>query len=198
MTLRLFVWLAPLLLGASLLSACSSIPAPKSPTSQPRAIEALSHWQVRGKLSVHSLDDSNTGYLTWQQDAQNYDIYIAGPLGARSSRLIGNNLEANLLLPGWKAPETARSAEALLKKHLGWSFPVADLRYWVTGQPIPQYKAQAQYDETGRLAALEQQGWSVQYARYREQHGYWLPSLIKISGHDYRFVFAIQEWTIHD
>ncbi len=198
MTLRLFVWLAPLLLGASLLSACSSLPARQNQASQPRAIEALSHWQVRGKLSVQSLDDSNTGYLTWQQDGQNYDIYIAGPLGARSSRLTGNSLEAKLLLPGWKSPDTARSGEALLQKHLGWSFPVADLRYWVTGQPIPQYQAHTQYDEAGHLAALEQQGWRVHYSRYLEQHGYWLPSLIKISGHDYRFVFAIQEWTIHD
>lgn len=187
-----------LLMLCLVISACSSLPPRESLPTEQVNLSQLSHWQVRGKLSVQSPSERNSGYLNWKQQDQAYDLFISGPFGAHSSHLVGNDHQASLLLPGWEKPETAQSAEALMNKHLGWSFPMADLRYWVTGQPIPRYAAKAQYDEAGRLSSLQQQGWLVHYSRYHAQQGYQLPGLIKISGQDYRFVFAIQEWIIHD
>src|SRR5690554_3141808 len=215
----------------SFLSGCASLMPQGTSKEFQQQLSKLNHWQARGKLSVISPDSSNTGYLTWKQDHQAYDLYIAGPLGklsvispdssntgyltwkqdhqaydlyiagpfgAGASRLEGNQHQANLLLPGWKEPQHAASAEELMLIHTGWNFPVSQIRYWVKGQPIPKSKAKTQFNDSGLLETLEQHGWTIRYSRYKEQNGYWLPSLIRISGYDFRFTFAIKEWTLYD
>ena len=182
----------------SFLSGCASLMPQGTSKEFQQQLSKLNHWQARGKLSVISPDSSNTGYLTWKQDHQAYDLYIAGPFGAGASRLEGNQHQANLLLPGWKEPQHAASAEELMLIHTGWNFPVSQIRYWVKGQPIPKSKAKTQFNNSGLLETLEQHGWTIRYSRYKEQNGYWLPSLIRISGYDFRFTFAIKEWTLYD
>jgi outer membrane lipoprotein LolB len=75
---------------------------------------------------------------------------------------------------------------------------VSDIRYWVKGQPSPGAKAVTEFDDTGLLSKMTQHGWEITYKRYSRQNGYWLPGLVKVSGHDFRFTFSIREWTLHD
>ena len=178
------------LLASLWLSACSTL-TPKIPSQ-------FDHWQVRGKLSVINATDSNSGYLTWQQQQDNYDIYIAGPFGAGGSRLTGNKHQASLLLAGWKQAQQSRTPERLMQDYLGWSFPLQDIRYWVKGQSAPGSQAQAQYNEQGQLTALNQHGWEIKFSRYQQYQGQWLPSLIKMTGHDYRLTLAVKEWFFYD
>lgn len=161
-------------------------------------LSSLSHWQVRGKLSVISPEDSVTGYLDWKQDKRDFDLYIAGPLGRGATRLTGTESTASLTLPGWDEARQASSPEELMALYMGWDFPVSDIRYWVKGQPSPNGKFTAEYDEHGLLSQLEQYGWTIRYSRYSPQSGYWLPGLVKIEGHDFRFTFSIREWTLYD
>ena len=192
-TVRLFTCA----LAALLLSACASMTPQGGQQVLQSRLDQLNQWQVRGKLSVTSPDDSVTGYLTWDQDKQNYDLFISGPFGSGASRLSGSKNKAELTLPGWNKPQVARSPEQLMLTHMGWNFPVSDIRYWVKGQPSPGNHADTEYDENGLLAQLSQHGWQVTYSRYQQQDGYWLPGLIKISGYNFRFVFAIKEWTLN-
>lgn len=182
---------------SSLLASCASL-SPNGKISDSQDLSTLQHWQVRGKLAVMSPEDNVTGYLTWEQNQRAYDIFIAGPFGARSSRLSGDHKHANLLLPGWKYPQQARNAEELMSLHLGWDFPVASLNHWIKGQVAPRGKSQATYDEHGLLSELQQHGWHISYSRYQLQQGYWLPKLIKIQGYNYRFTFAISQWNLYD
>lgn len=195
-TLSIKVALALLLV--SLLSSCASMLPQGTSKELQQKLSMLDNWQARGKLSVVSPDSSNTGYLTWKQQQQAYDLYISGPFGAGASRLQGNQQQASLLLPGWKEPQYAASAEELMLIHTGWNFPVSEIRYWVKGQPIPKSKVKAEFNDNGLLDSLEQHGWTIRYSRYQQQNGYWLPGLIRISGHDFRFTFAIKEWTLYD
>lgn len=177
------------------LSACASLFPQGGKDSVQGQLGTLEQWQVRGKLSVVSPQENATGYLTWKQNGTDYDLFIAGPFGAGSSRLSGNDQQAQLLLPGWKQAQTAASAQELMWLHMGWNFPVADIHYWVKGQPSPNSKAQTEFNEHGLLQTLKQHGWEIRYSRYQNRNGYWLPGLIKISGYDFRFTFAIQEWS---
>lgn len=195
-TTKIKLGLALLLL--SFLSGCASMYPQGSSKELQQQLNQLENWQVRGKLSVVSPESSNTGYLTWKQRQQAYDLYIAGPFGAGSSRLQGDGQQASLLIPGWKEPQYAASAEELMLIHTGWNFPVSQIRYWVKGQAIPGSKAKAHFNDNGLLDSLEQHGWTIRYSRYQQHNGYWLPSLIRINGHDFRFTFAIKEWTLHD
>jgi len=190
-----------ILLSASLLfTGCASF----TPQGGSRALQSqlneINSWYVRGKLSVVSPEDSVTGYLTWDQNKEKYDLFISGPFGSGSSRLSGNNHQASLLLPGWDKPQTAPSAEYLMQQYMGWNFPVDDIRYWVKGQLSPDLEDNSEsvkYGEDGLLKSLRQHGWEVSYSRYQKERGYWLPGLIKIRGHDFRFTFSIKEWTIN-
>ena len=161
-------------------------------------LTSLKHWQVRGKMSVTTPEDSVTGYMDWKQKHDKYDLYIAGPLGQGSTRIKGNKNKAELTLPGWKSPQSAVSAESLMKQHLGWSFPISDVQFWVKGQPSPNASFTAIYDEHGLLKTLTQYGWTIEYKRFSPQKNYWLPGLVKVQGRDLRFVFSIKEWTLYD
>ncbi|MDP2609989.1 MULTISPECIES: lipoprotein insertase outer membrane protein LolB [unclassified Oceanobacter] len=190
-------WVVPLfLLFVSALSSCSLLPGDQQ--LQQRQLNQLQHWQLRGKLSVTTQNDSVTGYLTWQQDQQQYDLFITGPMGQGSSRLEGNQHNATLTLPNHDQPLTAANAESLMADHLGWYLPVSGIRYWVKGQPAPDGDATSQFDDYGLLSHLQQNGWTLRFSRYQQQQGIWLPGLIKIQGYHYSLTLAINEWTLYD
>src|SRR3546814_20340657 len=49
------------------------------------------------------------------------------------------------------------------------------LRWWVLGLPAPNAPAQIELDAQGRLAALTQVGWTLQYQEYQDVGGIALP-----------------------
>lgn len=181
-----------------LLSACSYLIPQGDGDSQQQLLANLQHWQVRGKLSVTTTEDSVTGYLTWQQHNDAFDLFIAGPFGQGASRLQGNDQQAEMRLPGWDAPASASTPEELMAQYLGWYFPVRDIRHWVKGQASPNAEAILEYSDAGFTQSLQQHGWNIRYSRYAIHQGHWLPGLIRMEGHDLRFTFAIREWTLHD
>lgn len=195
---RGLMMVAVLLTSASLLSGCASFLPQGGADHLQSELDKINHWQVRGKLSVRTPDDGVTGYLDWAQNNREFDIYIAGPLGQGATRLSGDKSQSQITLPGWDEPRYAESPEELMLMYLGWNFPVSDIRYWVKGQASPNGEATTEYDESGLLSRMQQYGWDITYKRYSNQNGYWLPGLVKVSGHDFRFTFSIQEWTLRD
>ncbi|WP_420589991.1 lipoprotein insertase outer membrane protein LolB [Bacterioplanoides sp.] len=179
------------------LSSCALLSPQVGQQTLQQQLSQIDSWQVRGKLSVTSSHDSVTGYLTWNQQDGDYQLFITGPFGQGSSQLKGSDDSAELLLPGWDKPQQASNAEQLMLTHMGWKFPVSDIRHWVKGQPAPGGHSDAKFDDSGLLQELNQHGWKVRYSRYSNQQGFWLPGLIKVTGHNFRFVFSIKEWTIN-
>jgi outer membrane lipoprotein LolB len=49
-------------------------------------------------------------------------------------------------------------------------------------------------DSMGRLATLQQDGWSLEYLSYTEQDGYALPERIKLHGQDLDVTLVIKDW----
>jgi outer membrane lipoprotein LolB len=178
------------------LSGCSIFNLQQDSQILEKKLNTLQQWQVRGKLLVVSPDDSVTGYLTWQQDKEEFDLFLSGPFGQGSSRLVGNNSQATLTLPN-QDPVNAPSAEYLIARYLGWTFPVLDLRYWIKGQPSPHTPFTEVRNTLGLLESLQQHGWKVEFSRYQRQADSWLPGRVKILGNDFKFIFAIKEWSIN-
>ena len=160
-------------------------------------LERLQHWQIQGKLSLRRQDEALTGYLTWKQHADRYDLFIAGPFGQGASRLKGTADSATLTLPG-KDPVQGSSATHLMQRYMGWHFPVEDLRYWVKAQASPHSSASLQKDDNGLVSQLRQHQWLVQFSRYKQYGDTWLPGRIKMSGYGFKFTLAIKQWTLHD
>lgn len=178
------------------LTGCSLLPQKKDNQAK---LAKLQHWQINGKLSISHPKNHVTGYLTWKQNKTDFDLYIAGPLAQGATRIQGGSKQISLLLPGWQAPQTADSATDLMQKHLGWSFPIDDLRYWIKGMQSPRQSSKnIQYSANGLLEGLQQDDWIITLSRYQYQSGNWLPSRIKVLGKQYRFILAIKNWTLYD
>jgi outer membrane lipoprotein LolB len=184
-----------LLISVSL-SGCSLYSLQQDSQQLQIQLNQIQQWQVRGKLSVVSPDNAVTGYLTWQQNKQEFDLFLSGPFGQGSSRLVGNSSQATLTLPN-QEPVKAPSAEYLMARYLGWQFPVSNIRYWVKGQASPHSNFTEVRNNLGLLESLQQHGWQVEFSRYQRQVGTWLPGRVKITGYNFKFIFAIKEWAIN-
>lgn len=55
-------------------------------------------------------------------------------------------------------------------------------------------KSRLTLDADSRLARLEQDGWQIEYTRYAEQNGYWLPERLKLHGQDLDVTLVIKDW----
>ena len=90
----------------------------------------------------------------------------------------------------------AESPEALLEREAGWSVPLAGLRYWIVGAPAPDGAVSTlELDGQGRLARLEQAGWTVIYERYGALDGLALPGRIRFSNESVEATVVVRRWT---
>lgn len=177
------------------LSGCSLLDLKQDSKVLDSKLSQIQHWQVRGKLSVINKGEAVTGFLTWQQNQQTFDIFLSGPFGQGSSHLVGNEQQASLTLPG-KETVHASSANALMEQFVGWRFPVLDVRHWVKGQASPSSTATEVRNSMGLLDQLQQHGWQVKFSRYQRIDDNWLPGRVKIIGNEFTFILAIKEWDI--
>jgi outer membrane lipoprotein LolB len=132
--------------------------------------------------------------LFWLQRQDYYDIRLSGPLGRGAARLTGRPGSSVVLEVANQGRFEAPTPEALLEQQLGWKLPVSHLVWWVRGLPAPDSKSTLNVDSMGRLATLQQDGWSLEYLSYTEQDGYALPERIKLHGQDLDVTLVIKDW----
>ena len=161
-------------------------------------LSALDAWQIDGKVGIRapkaaSGSQSGSATLFWLQRQDYYDIRLSGPLGRGAARLTGRPGQAALEVAS-QGRFQAESPEALLEQQLGWKLPVSHLLWWVRGLPAPDSKSRLTLDGDSHLARLEQDGWQVEYLRYAELSGYWLPERLKLRGHDLEITLVIKDW----
>jgi outer membrane lipoprotein LolB len=156
-------------------------------------IGGLDAWQISGKVGIRAPQDSGSGTLFWLQRQDYYDIRLSGPLGRGAARLTGR--PGNILLEvANQGRYQAASPEALLLQQLGLNLPVSHLLWWIRGLPAPDSRSRLTLDSDSRLAQLHQDGWQVDYQRYAERNGYWLPERLKLNGHDLQVTLVIKDW----
>lgn len=191
-----------LLAGLLLLAGCAGVTpredlggqgTPAAWRSHKAAVAAIDGWQISGKVGIRAPQDSGSGVLFWLQRRDYYDIRLSGPLGRGATRLTGR--EGDILLEvANQGRYQAASPEALLEEQIGWRLPVSHLLWWVRGLPAPDSRSRLTLNADSRLARLEQDGWRVEYADYRQQNGYWLPQRLKLFGADLDITLVIKDW----
>lgn len=195
MTLR---FLLALILLTGLLTSCSLLQiAPLDTRIQ--SLNAQTHWQVLGKISLRNAQESVTGLMNWQQSGDEFNVVISGPFGQGTTRLKGSETFAELYLPNQEAVYRSDSAEQLMVEMIGWSFPVNHLTYWVKGIPAPAPSEAMAQDELGLITGFKQHGWRIELKRYfRSDDNQWLPGLIKLKGYDQTITLAVNQWISKD
>lgn len=172
------------------LAGCQSVP-PLSSTSG-RSPNALTSWNLDGRLGYRANDDGGSASVSWQQRVEHGEMALSGPLGMGSARIRWSPGHAEL--DTGKETVTADNAQALAWRLTGLQLPVEALQYWVRGLPSPHNKASPTFGEFGELTALDQAGWQLTFDRYAAIDGLRLPFRIRAHHADQRFTLIIKEW----
>jgi len=168
-----------------------------------RTLQGVKLWQVQGKLGIRLPGDSGSLYFNWQQRPENFAIHLSGPLGQGASWIRGGAPDSSLqqvsLERGKQPPVYADNLEALMHSTLGWALPVDELYYWVRGIPAPDLPIeQINHDEAGRLARLQQQGWTLRFERYKTINSWPLPGKIIAERDPLKLTFIIKNWKLSE
>ena len=176
---------------ALLLAGCAVTPT--SETRQSSTATDIGSWQFTGRFSLTRAEQGWHAGLSWQEQADQFQLKISGPLGQEAFRLTGN--AAGVLLEDADGKIIrANDAESLLLQTTGWSLPVTGLRYWVRGLPVPRVYASERRDLQGRLLALEQSGWAISYTRYHSIEGVGWPAKLRLVRDDVTVRLVIDAW----
>jgi len=184
-----------------LLSACAAYAPVNDPARLQQwhlrqvAMQGLSIWQVDGRTAISSDQGSGKLALRWSQDGTHFDIRLMSFLGQQQARLEGINGGLTRLLRPDQPPVQADNEDALMQEALGWSLPLAGLRYWVLGMPQPDAGMRKSIDDQGRLIWLEQDGWHIDYTSYQTVDGFSLPRKLRLKHGDTSARMVIDSWT---
>jgi outer membrane lipoprotein LolB len=179
---------------ATVLSGCAHQPT-RSSEPLPADLAQLEHWQSHGRIAVSAAGSGGSGSFTWEQERDQSNVDIHGPIGIGS---------VNLRLRG--APEhpqlelrTAKgdvfqgdAAWSELEASLGAPVPAGFLRYWMLGLPAPGEHRWLAQDPQG--STLEQSGWQIEYQQYSDSSGARVPMRIRAVSGDARVRIVIDTW----
>lgn len=167
------------------LLACSSLPANKTHPL------TLGNWGVSGKIGITTPQESMAGFIDWQQQDTQFEVYVSGPLSVGNTLIKGNSQKISITKNGKTI--SGLHPQQLIYEELGWQFPVQNLPYWIKGQVAPFSQAVTQKNDDGRLTHIQQDQWQVAYTRYNAYYGQ--PSRIKISQGQWKFIIVIKNWS---
>lgn len=170
------------LLTFNLLVACTTLPNSNSKTER---------WGISGKIGITTPTETVAGFIEWQQNDEQFDVYVSGPLSIGSARIHGDRASISISQNG--KTTSGINPQALIYEQLGWYFPLENLPYWLKGNIAPFSKAKVSKNENGRLNTFEQDQWQVTYSRYNNYYDQ--PSRIKITQGEWKFLIVIKNWT---
>lgn len=152
------------------------------------------NWSMQGRVATGQLLGW-TGNLSWRERGEHFDVRLAGPLGAGGMRANGTLEQVEIQTSDGQHFITS-NPDALVKKSLGWSFPLKPLRYWARGIPAPGDYQQISVNDQGQLKSLKQDGWTLAYLDYTTPTGAptSLPRRVVLDNGDTRIRLVVDRW----
>jgi outer membrane lipoprotein LolB len=198
---------AVLAIGFAALAGCAVAPVrtpPLPPAEQAAAVArqqareaalaAMPDWHLEGRVALTNGTRGGSGRLEWTQRGPAFEVVLSAPVTRQGWRLAGGPGDARLEgLEG--GTRHGADAAALLREATGWEIPVAALSRWVRGARAPGGDARLAFSADGRLARLEQDGWTLDYADWRPQAGgIELPMRVTASRDPARVRLVVDAW----
>lgn len=194
-----------LLLAASLLlAACVSTPsrvinAPPTYEARRPLLQAVARFELEGRLAVAVGQEGVNASLAWQQRAGHSALQLRAPLGFGSAEVTREGDAMHLATSRGDQLDGPLARQELARR-LGFSPPLDSLRYWVLGVPDPDLPAVETPGSGPQLAALEQDGWRVEYPEYRSFGSgaleAVLPRRLTLTRADIRLRLLIERWSV--
>jgi outer membrane lipoprotein LolB len=183
---------------AALVVGCAARPQRTVGTMQPwearRAqLQQCEHFELKGRVAVAAGQEGFNARLRWVQQGEHSKLSLDGPLGVGGAQV---DLDAGELSVRNSRGETLNdsAARSELTARLGFDPPLHSLRYWVQGVPDPGAPSSETLDDQQRLAALEQDGWKIQYSSYGASGGQLLPQRLTLQKEGVRVRMLIDTW----
>lgn len=174
-----------LALFAMSLGGCTSTRTAPSSPSVPTI-------DVSGKLGVRTGNEGFSASLRYQQFDDAFRIEMWGLLGQGRTLIEGDarrigitNAKGELLATG--------EPERVMQEQLGWSLPLAVLRFWVAGQPDPE-QVVASGGGSADSRYFSQRGWEVTARRLTRVDGESLPGLLILRRGSITARIALRDW----
>lgn len=199
-----FLRSAAAILIATLVAACSSLPEAGQPENAERVrlygeyfnrLSAFNRWIVSGRLAVSGEEDGGSGNFKWRKDSLESRIDFHGALGRGAWQLEADEAGARLELADGSVYRAA-SVDQLVRGQLGWEIPVDKLSWWVRGLAAPGAVEKQMLDEQGNLRELLQDGWAIEFGKYRVYEGFRLPARLTARQDKWKVKLALRGWEL--
>jgi outer membrane lipoprotein LolB len=186
-----FGWLCALVF--LLLTGCAQLKVAVEPGACCQG-QPVTEFKLGGRVSVKTESQQYSGSLSWHRQGGDETLLLSGPLGQGAVEI---RRQGGLLVLQTADGQTVTDAndERLMERALGISLPLSGLVWWLSALPAPTSEFGAATGPDGRLVSLEQDGWRIEYSRYREIYGRWLPGRIFASRGELQFRLVVDDWT---
>lgn len=184
------------------LAGCAQLPqvepaaAPEVYQQHLASLAGIEQFHAQGRIGVQTEGKGFSGSMQWQHDGSNNHIALFSPLGAQVAT-ISTADDGVLLVTDDGKHYKAVDVETLTQQNLGWSLPMRGLPDWILGRPAVSQPQQSQWDASGKLTRLVQDGWDIEYAQYAENSGYQLPGKITLRSPKLNLKLIIQRWAVN-
>ncbi len=120
---------------------------------------------VLRRVAVSANGKGGSGRIDWEQAEDPDEVALSAPVTRQSWRLAGDTQTGAGRLEGLEGgTREGSNAADLLRQATGWDIPVASMVHWARGLADPTAGVEGlEYDTQGRLRALSQHGWRVDY-----------------------------------
>ncbi|MHC1480354.1 lipoprotein insertase outer membrane protein LolB [Frateuria aurantia] len=196
-------WRAGLLAAALTLAGCHTMPLPRLHADHrllvaQQAREArLSDWQdwtLHGRLGLSDGQHGGSGSFTWVQQGEHYDFEMRKPItGGLVFRLQGGP-EGARLINGDGHELRDPDVESLMRKVMGWTVPLQELRAWVLGARASGSPANVSFQPDGLPASISQDGWQIDYPSWNPDRQPAMPRQVFASRPPYKVRLSIESW----
>ena len=194
-------WHALVALGLVLLLGACAGPQQRPPeqaaeqlwAQRQARLEVLSAWQLQGRASLRSPEDSGTAGLYWAQQPGHVEVRLSGPFG-QGALVLRADADGATIDTGDGRHYTDTDAQRLLERVLHQPLPIEPLRHWALGLPTPDAPSDYRLDAEGRLASLSQHGWEIDYRGYRRFGALDLPIKLFARSGPYEVRIVVSRW----
>ncbi|HSH97155.1 MAG: lipoprotein insertase outer membrane protein LolB [Methylophilaceae bacterium] len=148
-----------------------------------KSIASINHFGIQGRIGVQTDNRGFSGSTRWSHAPDSDSMAIFSPLGSQVATIEASDDGVTLIADGktYKADDT----ETLTQQTLGWRLPMEGLPDWVLGRPNPNHlDSTSEWDASGRLTKLSQDGWNIEYSNYVAASGFQLPRKITLRSVD--------------